>query len=206
MQSSKMQYIAIVGLVVALVLIYFLLPKSMTEPIETKEKIINVVLETSMGDIELELYNDKMPITVGNFIELAEADFYDGVKFHRVIRDFMIQAGDPKTRDDSLMSEWGSGGPGWTIEDEFVDGMSNLHGTISMANTGLPNTGGSQWFINTKDNLNFDFDKEPASKKHPVFGRVVSGIDVVNSINVVSTDDGDRPVEPVVIENVIIKK
>lgn len=200
-----MQYIAIVGLIAILSIIYFLLPKSMSHPNETKEEIVNVILETSMGDIELELYKSKMPITVGNFIELAEADFYDGVKFHRVIRDFMLQAGDPKTTDDSAMALWGQGGPGYTIEDEFVDGLSNLRGTISMANTGLPNSGGSQFFINTNDNISLDFDKAPASSKHPVFGRVVSGIDVVNAINVVPTEGPDRPVEPVVIENVVIK-
>ena len=204
--SSKMQYIAIVGLVIILGIIFIMLPK---EPKNTQsvDETINVVLQTSMGDIELELFVAQMPITVGNFVELAQADFYDNVKFHRVMSNFMIQAGDPKTKDDTLAAEWGSGGPGYIIEDEFAEGLSNLRGTISMANTGVPNSGGSQWFINVSDNTFLDFDKPPASSKHPVFGRVVSGMDVVDAIvNVPATQVETRPDEPVVIKDVVIGK
>ena len=168
------------------------------------KELINVVIETTMGDIELELYAGKVPETVENFVDLLEADFYDDVKFHRVIKNFMIQAGDPKTKDDSLMSEWGTGGPGYTIEDEFVEGLSNVRGTISMANSG-PNSGGSQWFINLVDNPNLDFDKGPVSSKHVVFGRVISGMDVVDAIGDVETEMSDRPVEAVIIEDVVVK-
>ncbi|MCR4285617.1 MAG: peptidylprolyl isomerase [Candidatus Kaiserbacteria bacterium] len=161
--------------------------------------------ETTKGTIDIELFEDTMPITTGNFIKLAEEGFYDGIKFHRIIDSFMIQAGDPNTKGDDVMS-YGTGGPGYTIQDEFVKGelLSNVRGTIAMANTGQPNSGGSQFFINTVDNLGLDFDKEPFTSKHPVFGRIVKGMDVVDAISNVETGARDLPVEPVVIESVTI--
>nr|WP_287849304.1 peptidylprolyl isomerase [Methanothrix sp.] len=120
-----------------------------------------VLLETSMGNITIQLYSD-MPITTGNFLSLVEKGFYDGVIFHRIIDGFMIQGGDPEGT--------GMGGPGYTIEDEFTDNNRNDRGTIAMANAG-PNTGGSQFFINLVDN-NFLDDK------HPAFGKVIEGMDV----------------------------
>ncbi len=121
-----------------------------------------VLLETSMGNITIQLYSD-MPITTGNFLSLVEKGFYDGVIFHRIIDGFMIQGGDPEGT--------GMGGPGYTIEDEFTDNNRNDRGTIAMANAG-PNTGGSQFFINLVDN-NFLDDK------HPAFGKVIEGMDVM---------------------------
>ena len=106
-----------------------------------------VVLHTTMGDITIRLYGD-MPVTAGNFAKLAKSGFYDGTIFHRVIPRFMIQGGDP--------TGTGTGGPGYTITDEFVKGHSNRRGTIAMANTGRPNTGGSQFFINLVDNAYLD--------------------------------------------------
>ena len=141
-----------------------------------------VLLETNMGDITIKLYDD-MPITTGNFRELVEKGFYDGVIFHRVIDGFMIQGGDP--------TGTGRGGPGYTIKDEFTDHNRNSHGTISMANAG-PNTGGSQFFISLGDNNHLD-------KMHPVFGKVVDGMDVMDAIGKVKTGPGDRPLEDVVI-------
>jgi len=141
-----------------------------------------VLLETNMGDITIKLYDD-MPITAGNFRELVEKGFYDGVIFHRVIGGFMIQGGDP--------TGTGRGGPGYTIKDEFTDHNRNNRGTISMANAG-PNTGGSQFFINLVDNNHLD-------KMHPVFGEVVDGMDVMDAIGKVKTGPGDRPPEDVVI-------
>jgi peptidylprolyl isomerase len=164
-----------------------------------------VRLSTSAGDIVLELFTGQTPITAGNFIELAKKGYYDGTKFHRVIDGFMIQGGDPQTKDDALMARWGTGGPGYTIEDEFVTGLSNVRGTISMANTGAPKTGGSQFFINLIDNTGLDFDKPPAQSRHPVFGRVVEGMDVVDEIAQVATDERDRPIEAVVIEKVTVE-
>ena len=153
-------------------------------------------LKTSKGDIVIELAQD-MPITVGNFVKLASEDFYDGVKFHRVIKGFMIQGGDPLTKDDSKMNLWGTGDPGYKIQDEFTEGNANNTGTISMANAG-PNTGGSQFFINVADNNFLD-------GKHPVFGTVVEGMDVVTAIENTETAPGDRPVEHMVIEDVVLE-
>ncbi len=149
-----------------------------------------VIFHTSMGDITLKMYDD-MPITTGNFIKLAEDGFYDGIIFHRVIDGFMIQGGCPKGN--------GTGGPGYNIQDEFVKGHSNSRGTISMANTGMPNSGGSQFFINTVNNDYLDWDNPRTPSAHPVFGEVVEGMDVVDKISSVRTDFSDRPLEPITI-------
>jgi peptidylprolyl isomerase len=163
------------------------------------------VFTTNKGTFELELFESQMPITVGNFAKLAEEGFYNGTKFHRIIDGFMIQGGDPNSKTDNVAT-YGQGGPGYTVQDEFVAGenLSNVRGTISMANTGQPNSGGSQFFINTVDNLGLDFDKEPASSRHPVFGKVIAGMDVVDAISQVETGARDLPVEPVVIEKLTI--
>lgn len=163
------------------------------------------IMKTSLGEITIELFGEQMPITVGNFVSLAQSGFYDGIKFHRVIPNFMAQVGDPLTKDDAQMARWGTGGPGYTIADEFVSGLSNVRGTLSMANTGQANSGGSQFFINVADNTMLDFDKEPLSSKHPVFGRVVSGMDVVDRIVSVPTGAQDRPLEPIVIEGISLE-
>lgn len=157
---------------------------------KTMPDTTKVKLETNQGDIFIELYDD-MPVTAGNFKKLVKEGFYDGVIFHRVIPNFMIQGGDP--------TGTGMGGPGYNIEDEFVEGHSNVRGTISMANTGQPNSGGSQFFINLVDNTGLDFDKKPLSSKHPVFGEVVEGMDVVDKIANVPTNPQDKPLEDVVI-------
>jgi peptidylprolyl isomerase len=151
----------------------------------------NVVLHTTLGDITIRLYND-MPVTAGNFAKLARSGFYDGTIFHRVIAGFMIQGGDP--------TGTGTGGPGYTIADEFVKGRSNRRGTIAMANTGRPNTGGSQFFINLVDNTYLDWDDPRTPSAHPVFGEVTAGLDVIDKIGKVKTDSADRPRVPVRIE------
>ncbi len=147
-----------------------------------------VILHTNVGDIRLKMYDD-MPITTGNFIKLAKEGFYDGVIFHRVIEGFMIQGGDP--------TGTGMGGPGYNIQDEFVKGHSNKKGTISMANTGRPNTGGSQFFINTVDNGYLDWDDTRTPSKHPVFGECEDeeSFKVVLKIERTETDFNDKPVE-----------
>lgn len=149
-----------------------------------------VILHTSMGDVVLEMHED-MPVTTGNFVKLAKSGFYDGTVFHRVIDGFMVQGGDPEGT--------GRGGPGYTIEDEFGSGHSNRRGYVSMANTGRPHTGGSQFFINTVDNAYLDREDPSTPYAHPVFGRVVEGMDIVDRISRVRTDANDRPVEDVVI-------
>lgn len=153
-----------------------------------------VTFYTTMGDFEVELYDAQMPITVGNFLSLVEDEFYDGIIFHRVISNFVIQGGDP--------TGTGSGGPGYTIPDEFNPDLSNLERTISMANTGQPNSGGSQFFINLKDNIFLDFDNPPLSSAHPIFGEVITGWDVVELIENVPVDGNDRPITPVVMNMV----
>ncbi len=149
-----------------------------------------IKLETNQGDITIELYGD-MPVTAGNFEKLVSEGFYDGVIFHRIIAGFMIQGGDP--------TGTGSGGPGYQIKDEFVPGHSNVRGTISMANSG-PNSGGSQFFINLDDNSPLDYnDMRQPSSKHPVFGEVIEGMDIVDKIAGVAVGAQARPVEDVVI-------
>ncbi len=159
--------------------------------------VTNVTIKTSMGDVGLALFAEKAPITSANFIKLAGEHFYDGIKFHRVIDGFMIQAGDPNTKDDSKMELWGTGGPGYAIADEFGVGLSNVRGTIAMANSG-PNTGGSQFFINVADNTFLD-------GLHPVFGKVTSGMDVVDAISKVQRDAQDRPLTPITITEIIVQ-
>ncbi|MBI2109823.1 peptidylprolyl isomerase, partial [Candidatus Woesearchaeota archaeon] len=136
-----------------------------------------VLLETARGDIKIELFDDTMPITAGNFKKLVSEGFYNGVIFHRVIPSFMIQGGDP--------TGTGAGGPGYKIKDEFTSNNKNNRGTISMANAG-PNTGGSQFFINIVNN-NFLDDK------HPVFGKVIEGMEIVDAISKVERDKRDKP-------------
>ncbi len=157
-------------------------------------KNMNVTLKTNKGEITIELFADKAPNTVANFKKLAEAGFYNGVKFHRVIKGFMIQSGDPLTKDDSKADMWGTGGPGYKFADEIHADNRNDVGTIAMANAG-PNTNGSQFFINVNPNNFLD-------TKHTVFGKVIKGMDVVNEIEGVATNPSDRPLSPVVIEKI----
>lgn len=145
-----------------------------------------VIMETNYGNIEIELFEDTMPVTAGNFRKLVEKGFYNGVVFHRVIEGFMIQGGDP--------TGTGMGGPGYSIKDEFTKDNKNSRGTLSMANAG-PNTGGSQFFINLVDN-NYLNDK------HPVFGKVKSGMDVVDKIGKAKTDNNDKPREKIFMKEV----
>jgi peptidyl-prolyl cis-trans isomerase B (cyclophilin B) len=148
----------------------------------------NATLQTNQGTIELELYGDDAPKTVENFVKLSRDGFYDGVIFHRVIPDFMIQGGDP--------TGTGSGGPGYQFEDEF-----NAHkverGALAMANAG-PNTNGSQFFIVTADACPW------LDGKHTVFGKVTSGMEVVDAISQLPADARDRPHDDVRIENVSV--
>ena len=148
----------------------------------------SATLQTSHGTIEVELFDGEAPKTVENFRKLAGDGFYDGVVFHRVIPDFMIQGGDP--------TGTGSGGPGYTFEDEFNE-HPVVRGALAMANAG-PNTNGSQFFIVTADACPW------LDGKHTVFGRVTSGMDVVDGISALETDASDRPRETVSIESVAL--
>ena len=143
-------------------------------------------MHTNHGAIEIELFDEDAPKTVENFRKLADDGFYDGVIFHRVIKDFMIQGGDP--------TGTGTGGPGYTFEDEFNDHKVE-RGALAMANAG-PNTNGSQFFIVTTDAAPW------LDGKHTVFGRVVDGMDAVDAIEKTPTGAGDAPVETQKIETV----
>ncbi len=155
---------------------------------ESKRPVAKFV--TSMGDFKIELYSDLAPNTVKNFVDLANKKFYDGVIFHRVIDNFMIQGGDPKGN--------GTGGPGYTIPDEFGEGLKhNAPGILSMANAG-PNTGGSQFFITLVPTPWLD-------GHHAIFGHVIEGMEIVEKIGHTKTGRNDRPVEDVVIKSITIE-
>lgn len=163
--------------------------------ITATNKIMNATLHTNHGDITIEFLTDA-PNTVANFTKLAGEGFYDGTKFHRVIAGFMIQGGDPLTKDNTMQARWGTGGPGYKFEDEIHANNKNMIGTIAMANSG-PNTNGSQFFINVANNNFLD-------AKHTVFGRVTAGMDVVNKIQNTETS-ADVPLTPVTIEHVTLR-
>ena len=164
-------------------------------------------METSLGTFTVELYTDKMPITAGNFVKLARSGFYDGLHFHRVIKGFMCQFGCPHSRDPGSRRAGTGDSPDGTIADEHPPEhkLSNEPGTLSMANTGRPNSGSCQFFINTVHNHFLDWFS-PGQSKHPVFGRVTAGMDVVNKIEGTPTDAGDRPVTPVQMIRVTISE
>ena len=165
------------------------------------------VLETSLGSITVELFTDKMPLTAGNFLELARSGFYDGLHFHRVINGFMLQFGCPYSKDPKSPRAGTGDGPKGTIKDEHpADAkLSNEPGTLSMANTGAPNTGSCQFFINTVHNSYLDWFT-PGGSKHPVFGKVIAGMDVVKQIERTPTDGEDRPRTPVKMIRVTVQE
>lgn len=162
-----------------------------------------VMLKTSMGEITLRLYQKNAPKTVENFIKLAKSGFYDGVRFHRVIKGFMIQSGDPLSKDDTAQSRWGTGGPGYQFADE-IDPNGVLYkagykrGILAMANSG-PNTNGSQFFI-----IHQDYPLPPA---YTIFGEVTGGLDVVDKIAMSPTTGSpyDRPLSPITIISAEVK-
>lgn len=158
-------------------------------------------LKTSQGDIKIELEPKTTPKTVANFVLLAQKKFYDGVKFHRVMKDFMIQTGDPNSKDSDPAND-GTGGPGYQFQDEKITG-EYVRGTVAMANSGA-NTNGSQFFIVQKDTTSLP-------KNYVIFGKVVAGMDVVDKIAEAPVEDNgqgeqSRPKTPVVINQVILSK
>jgi cyclophilin family peptidyl-prolyl cis-trans isomerase len=145
------------------------------------------IIATKFGEIKLEFYPEHAPKAVENFRKLANRTFYDGLIFHRIVPNFVIQGGDPNTRDVNNRSRWGSGGPGWTIKAEF---NKNKHsrGTISMARSQDPDSAGSQFFIVLKDSNFLD-------GQYTVFGKVISGMDIVDKIASLKTDSNNAPVD-----------
>lgn len=159
--------------------------------------------ETTLGTFEAEIFQDKMPLTSENFLKLAKSGFYDGLHFHRVINNFMIQFGCPFSKDPRS-TRAGTGGPPWgDIKDEFTVKLSNEPLTLSMANTGSPNSGGSQFFINTVHNDFLDWFT-PGQSRHPVFGKIVKGADIVKKIETTPTDGNDAPKTPVKVIKVTV--
>lgn len=163
----------------------------------SNKPMTTVVMTTNKGAITIELFADKKPKTVENFVKLASEGFYNGTRFHRVIKGFMIQGGDPLSKDVANQNRWGTGGPGYAFADEIGTDNRNDIGTISMANSG-PNTNGSQFFINTANNNFLD-------PKHTAFGRVTAGMEVVTAIENTKTGAQDRPVEDMIIEKIEVK-
>ncbi len=175
-----------------------------TEVNINNEKSNTMTIKTNMGEIKVELYKDKAPKTVENFEKLAISGFYSGIRFHRVIKGFMVQAGDPQSKDQTLKDRWGTGGPGYTFADEInpndeIYKTGYVRGTLAMANSG-PNTNGSQFFI-----MHNDVNLPPL---YTIFGKVVSGLEVVDKIANVPTylpGQVDRPLSDVIIESVTVK-
>lgn len=158
-----------------------------------EEKI--VLMKTNFGDIKLKLYTPEALKTVNNFLSLAEKDFYNGIKFHRIIKDFMIQGGDPLTKTENK-NQYGTGGPGYTFEDEIND-KKLVRGSLAMANSG-PNTNGSQFFIVTAESTPW------LDGKHTNFGEVIEGMEVVDEIEALETDARDYPEKEVIIKSIEI--
>lgn len=174
---------------------------SSTTAMQLPEKITSATITTNMGVIEI-AFAANSPETVKNFAKLAVSGFYDGTRFHRVIKDFMIQGGDPLSKDVANKNAWGTGGPGYQFKDEFHANDALPQGTLAMANAG-PNTNGSQFFIVTS------IAGTPwLVGKHTVFGHVTKGLDVALKINDVETNGnngGNKPLEDVIVEKVEIK-
>jgi len=154
------------------------------------------VIETSMGVIEIEFLNEKAPGHVKNFKSLAKKGFYNGTTFHRVIPGFMIQGGDPNSKQEDRTTH-GTGGPGYSIKAEFND-TRHKRGIVSMARSSDPDSAGSQFFIVVKDSLFLDF-------KYTAFGRVIKGMDVADKIAGVSRDNADNPKKRVVVKSITIR-
>ncbi|TVQ92733.1 MAG: peptidylprolyl isomerase [Deltaproteobacteria bacterium] len=162
--------------------------------------------ETTLGTFKAEIFADKMPITSKNFMDLAKSGFYDGLHFHRVIPNFMSQFGCPHSKDPKSPRAGTGGPPHGTIQDEFTEKLSNEPFTLSMANTGRPNSGGSQFFINATHNRYLDWFDPSTPSKHPVFGKVTEGQDIATKINTAKTDGRDRPLEPIQVIRVTISE
>jgi len=185
--------IFIVIIIVIVAAILFFMDSQQTNSTDSQ-----VTLVTSLGEIEIELFTDKAPLAAQNFIKLAGEGFYNGTQFHRVIPDFMVQGGDPLTKEQPQnLAIHGTGGPGYTFADE-QSGVPITRGVLAMANAG-PNTNGSQFFIVTA----------PATPHldgiHTAFGRVTKGMEVVDAISAVERNEKDHPLENVVLERVVVE-
>lgn len=188
------------------VTVFLLVSNNKKDNIMTKTDDINeqvtenviVTLKTNEGDIKLKLDPSEAPKTVENFVKLAKEGLYDGTRFHRIIKDFMIQGGDPLSKDESKRDYWGTGGPGYMFDDE-VNNIALVNGVIAMANSG-PNTNGSQFFIITAEATPW------LQGMHTGFGKVIEGADIILKIGEVDTSPSDQPINDILIQSVIIEK
>ncbi len=165
------------------------------------------VFDTSEGTFKAEIFKAEMPITAANFIELANSGFYNGLHFHRVIPNFMLQFGCPHSKDPNSPRAGTGGPPGGCIQDEHLEGakFSNEPGTLSMANTGQPNSGGSQFFVNTAHNAFLDWWDKKTPSQHPVFGRVTEGMDIVKAIEGFGSRSGQTE-KPLKVNSITIEE
>lgn len=175
---------------------------NMTKALPNQKNLINefsrAILKTSLGDISVEFYGDESPITVNNFLNLAQSGFYSDTSFHRVIKDFMIQGGDPKSKNLNDVFSHGTGDPGYKFADEF-NSHKLVRGSLAMANSG-PNTNGSQFFIVTAGATAW------LDGKHTNFGFVTAGLDVLDKIEAVEIGGRDNPLTPIIIESIELVK
>lgn len=171
-------------------------PELEKESMEYVERYKKATIVTNYGDIKIEFFNDDAPLTVGNFLRLATGSFYDNTKFHRVIEDFMIQGGDPNSKDDEW-SDDGIGGPGYSFKDE-INKHKLVRGSLAMANSG-PDTNGSQFFIVTADST------PHLDGKHTNFGKVFEGMDVVDKIEKVRINEKSHPTQDVIIKEIRLR-
>lgn len=204
--SSLTSYIFLLTLSATVAVLYFAVAKaenianqwSENSLVITSEITMNeALIKTSFGDIKIKLLEDKAPRTVANFVKLSGEKFYNDTKFHRVIPNFMIQGGDPLTKDDTAKGRWGTGGPGYKFADEPND-VEMVRGVVAMANSG-PDTNGSQFFIITAPETPW------LQGKHTAFGRVIDGMDIVDKISAVARDSNDVPITPIVVEKITTK-
>ncbi|TSC72063.1 MAG: peptidyl-prolyl cis-trans isomerase B (cyclophilin B) [Parcubacteria group bacterium Gr01-1014_70] len=163
----------------------------------TLDKATLADIETSFGTVTVQLFPEDAPKTVENFVKLATSGFYNGTSFHRVIKGFMIQGGDPNSKDDDW-SDDGQGGPGYSFDDE-INTHKLVRGALAMANSG-PNTNGSQFFIVTAA------DTPWLDGKHTVFGRVVGGMEVVDTIEAANTNENDHPLENITVQRITVSQ
>lgn len=203
-QKDNKRTFKLIGLVVVMAIVIIIGWKflgsspaidNMPEESTTEEKI--AVIETNLGVIKFKMFTAEAPKTVENFEKLATEGFYDGIKFHRVIKDFMIQTGDPNSKDDDWSND-GQGGPGYSFEDEINEHLL-VQGSLAMANSG-PNTNGSQFFIVTATSTPW------LDGKHTNFGQVIEGIEVVKQIEAAAANENDHPLEDIVMEKVYIEE
>lgn len=202
--KHKQVSLIIIGLIIVFCIIYYFGNKSITNGEamvnasikNSNENFSGAIISTNHGDIEIEFMPDKAPNTINNFINLTQKNFFDGTKFHRVIKDFMIQGGDPNSKSDDKAT-YGHGGPGYKFNDEIND-TPMVQGIVAMANSG-PNTNGSQFFIITAPSTPW------LQGGYTAFAKVVSGMDVALEISNVSTGQNDIPNDPVIIKKVNLK-